>query len=152
MKYKVGDKVKIIGNSNNHGFEISQVVVIGDIHTDTNGDFYYISSQWGIKEKDITDPDSAFDRVGNKVTEETKEKVSKVVKDYQIGGNIKPNHYPNAGENDLIKFALDNNIGAIEFNVCKYVVRWKDKNGIDDLKKCREYLDRLIEWEEKQRI
>jgi hypothetical protein len=29
-------------------------------------------------------------------------------------------------------------------NILKYVWRWKDKNGIEDLKKCRWYLDRLI--------
>lgn len=63
---------------------------------------------------------------------------------------IKPEHYPNSGGNDLIQFALDNNVSAIEFNVMKYVLRWKDKNGLEDLKKCREYLDRLIKNEEEK--
>lgn len=30
-------------------------------------------------------------------------------------------------------------------NILKYVCRWKEKNGIEDLKKARWYLDRLIE-------
>lgn len=63
---------------------------------------------------------------------------------------IKPNHYPNAGKNDLIQFAIDNNIGAIEFNIIKYVIRYKDKNGIEDLHKAKEYLDRLIKQEQRQ--
>ena len=64
--------------------------------------------------------------------------------------DMKPKHYPNAGKNDLIKFALENNVGAIEFNIIKYVIRYKDKNGIEDLKKAAEYLNRLIEFEEDE--
>jgi hypothetical protein len=30
-------------------------------------------------------------------------------------------------------------------NVIKYVARWKDKNGIEDLQKAKDYLERLIE-------
>lgn len=33
-------------------------------------------------------------------------------------------------------------------NVLKYMCRWKHKNGIQDLKKARWYLDRLIEKNE----
>ena len=29
-------------------------------------------------------------------------------------------------------------------NVIKYILRWKNKNGLEDLEKCRWYLDRLI--------
>lgn len=34
-------------------------------------------------------------------------------------------------------------------NVLKYMCRWKKKNGLEDLKKARWYLDRLIENVEK---
>jgi hypothetical protein len=61
---------------------------------------------------------------------------------------IKPNHYHSNSNNDLIKFTLDNDVGAIEFNVMKYVLRWKQKNGLEDLYKAREYLSRLIDNEE----
>lgn len=33
-------------------------------------------------------------------------------------------------------------------NVIKYVARWKDKNGVEDLKKAQDYLNRLIELQE----
>ena len=36
-----------------------------------------------------------------------------------------------------------------EGNIVKYVTRWKDKNGIEDLKKAKQYLDKLIELNEK---
>lgn len=35
-------------------------------------------------------------------------------------------------------------------NVLKYMCRWKKKNGLEDLKKARWYLDRLIKAEEKK--
>ena len=38
-------------------------------------------------------------------------------------------------------------IEAIDsFNVFKYIWRWKKKNGLEDLKKCRNYLDHLINY------
>ncbi len=38
-----------------------------------------------------------------------------------------------------------NDIGYFEGNIIKYVSRWKDKGGLDDLEKGRHYLDKLIE-------
>lgn len=35
-------------------------------------------------------------------------------------------------------------------NVIKYMCRWKKKNGVEDLKKARWYLDRLIKKLEKE--
>lgn len=37
-----------------------------------------------------------------------------------------------------------NSLGYFEGNVVKYVTRWRDKGGIDDLLKARHYLDKLI--------
>lgn len=42
-------------------------------------------------------------------------------------------------------YIVGNNLGYLEGNVVKYVSRWKDKGGIDDLRKARHYLDKLIE-------
>jgi hypothetical protein len=38
-----------------------------------------------------------------------------------------------------------NNIGYLEGNVIKYVSRWKDKGGVEDLRKAQHYLAKLIE-------
>ena len=40
-----------------------------------------------------------------------------------------------------------NGLGFFEGNVVKYVTRWRDKAGVDDLRKARHYLDKLIELE-----
>ena len=44
-----------------------------------------------------------------------------------------------------------NNLGYFEGNVVKYVSRWRDKGGIDDLRKARHYIDKLIEVETARR-
>lgn len=64
--------------------------------------------------------------------------------DVQIGGD----HYKKAGIQP-IEYILANNLGFVEGNVVKYVSRWKDKGGVEDLKKARHYLDMLIEHMEK---
>ena len=38
-----------------------------------------------------------------------------------------------------------NKLGFYEGNIIKYVLRYKNKNGIEDLKKAKWYLDRMIE-------
>ena len=42
-----------------------------------------------------------------------------------------------------IEFITKNNIPFIEGNVIKYVLRWRDKNGIQDLDKAIHYLELL---------
>jgi hypothetical protein len=46
-------------------------------------------------------------------------------------------------------YIIDNNLGYLEGNIVKYVSRWKDKGGIEDLKKAQHYLQKLIEVTEK---
>jgi len=46
-------------------------------------------------------------------------------------------------------YILANDLGYLEGNIVKYVSRWKDKGGIEDLKKAQHYLQKLIEVTEK---
>lgn len=48
-----------------------------------------------------------------------------------------------------VEFIHANGIPFIEGSVIKYVSRWRNKNGVDDLKKARHFLDLLIELEAK---
>ena len=48
---------------------------------------------------------------------------------------LHPGHYPFVGSEDPIDVCLKWGIGFCEGNVIKYVVRWKKKGGIEDLKK-----------------
>jgi hypothetical protein len=42
-----------------------------------------------------------------------------------------------------------NKLGFCEGNVVKYITRYKEKNGIEDLKKAKHYIELLIEMESK---
>lgn len=60
----------------------------------------------------------------------------------QVGGN----HYKGFVIQP-VEFIYKNNIPFIEGNILKYILRYKQKNGVEDLKKARHYLDMLIELE-----
>ncbi len=61
-------------------------------------------------------------------------------KSRQVGGS----HYKEYAIQP-IDYILANNMPWCEANVVKYITRWKDKGGVEDLKKARHYLDLLIE-------
>jgi len=60
-----------------------------------------------------------------------------------MGDTIKPEHYNVTNGNDVIKFAADNDLDFLQGNVIKYVVRHKKKNGLEDINKAIEYLERI---------
>ncbi len=60
----------------------------------------------------------------------------------QIGGS----HYKSQVIQP-VEYIHANNIGYFEGNVIKYVTRWKNKNGVQDLEKAKHYLELLIELE-----
>jgi len=63
--------------------------------------------------------------------------------DTQVGGM----HYK--GYDIQVWDAIESwGLGFLDGNVIKYVARWRKKNGLEDLKKARHYLDKLIEVEE----
>ena len=62
----------------------------------------------------------------------------------QVGGD----HYA-VMKIQPIEFILANELGFCEGNVIKYLCRYKRKNGLEDLKKARQYLDFLIERESR---
>jgi hypothetical protein len=62
--------------------------------------------------------------------------------DEQVGGD----HYKQLKIQPL-EYALENDLGICEHAVIKYVSRWKDKGGLEDLRKARHYIDLLIERE-----
>lgn len=59
--------------------------------------------------------------------------------DHQVGGS----HYQKAIQ--PWDYIVANNLGYLEGNVVKYVSRWRDKGGVQDLHKAMHYLQKLIE-------
>lgn len=58
----------------------------------------------------------------------------------QVGGD----HYKKL-KIQPVEYILANNLGYIEGNIIKYITRWKDKGGVQDLEKIKHYCDLLIE-------
>jgi hypothetical protein len=64
-----------------------------------------------------------------------------------------PSHYAETGGIECIE-AIEAQLtqeeyeGYLRANCVKYLWRWRNKGGVQDLKKCRWYLDRLIEINE----
>lgn len=78
------------------------------------------------------------------MTDEQKEIVQAMVSDED---NINPNHYKNKTSLECIEamqIAFGNDI-VIAFCLCnawKYIWRWENKNGIEDLKKAEWYIEK----------
>jgi len=62
----------------------------------------------------------------------------------QVGGD----HYSKLAIQP-VEYINKNNLTYLQGNVIKYVTRYKDKNGVEDLQKAKHYIDLLIELEDK---
>jgi len=82
-------------------------------------------------------PKMAIDMVA---TEEEEEAFTALANAQQVGGS----HYKSKAIQPW-DYIASNQLGYLEGNVVKYVSRWKDKGGLEDLKKAQHYLTKLIE-------
>ena len=132
--FKVGDYVEIIGNSTigvikGNVYEVSGVGDggIGSVGITVHGNFH------------------AFDPINFKPSYPQKEAgVAAPPLAIQHGGT----HYKKL-KIQPVEYIMANSIPYMEGNVIKYCTRWKDKGGIEDLKKAKHYLEILIENEQK---
>jgi hypothetical protein len=58
-------------------------------------------------------------------------------------------HYTNSAI-EPIDYIIANKLGYLEGNIIKYVSRFRWKNGVEDLKKARQYLEWLIQETENE--
>jgi len=57
-----------------------------------------------------------------------------------------PDHYSGL-KIEPLDYIIKNKLDFLEGNIVKYVTRYRNKNGVEDLIKAKKYLDRLIERE-----
>jgi hypothetical protein len=62
----------------------------------------------------------------------------------QMERPVHPDHYKGYAF-DVIDIANEYGLDFLEGNVLKYLLRWRRKNGLEDLKKAQTYLNLLIE-------
>ena len=89
------------------------------------------------KPKPAIRPAMAVDLIA---TPEEEEAFNAIANAQQVGGT----HYKDKAIQPW-DYIASNNMGYLEGNVVKYVSRWKEKGGVQDLKKAMHYLTKLIE-------
>ena len=79
--------------------------------------------------------------------------IETVTKDFNVGRKAIDNQ---VGGNHYKKFTIQpaefchkNKIPYLEATAIKYLCRWKDKGGIQDLEKAKHFIDLLIEFEKE---
>lgn len=135
-KYKVGDKVRVKSDLKadipysrvwaNHTMleEKNEILTIEKIVG--NKEYRVEENQWLWGE-------DMFEPVEETVTLKELQEIKK--------DNIIPTYY-HKGNYDVIQFCNDNDIDFTTGNIIKYITRYKYKNGIEDLKKAKEYIRR----------
>ena len=73
---------------------------------------------------------------------EAEKESKKSALDVQVGSN----HYKNLAIQP-IEYITKNNLSFSQGNVIKYITRYKNKNGLEDLKKAKHMIDLMIQLE-----
>jgi hypothetical protein len=106
----------------------------------------------------VKEPDMNHDTLKQYIEEQQQERIDSYKQQAQLGAKVRANEQQVGGAHYAIKaiqpwdFIIANNLGYLEGNIVKYVSRWKDKGGIEDLKKAQHYLQKLIETHDKERV
>ena len=91
-------------------------------------------------EMSVGPPDPGFDREFD-----AKLAAQQNARSVQIGGD----HYKKYAIQPF-NFITANNVPWAEASAIVYLLRWRDKNGVQDLRKARHFIDMLIEQETGQ--
>lgn len=158
MKYKVGDKVRIVGNKTQHGFNVGDIVVIEDATIEglyVASCFEHLGEEWFVSESDVgffmdlklqTPMEIVDSYYESKATPEIVDNTLTIVDDPVES----PSHY-SSDKIECVDYLKDNMpfeayLGGLEWNVKKYLHRWRRKGKpVEDLLKSRWYLNRLID-------
>jgi len=65
--------------------------------------------------------------------------------DHQVGGNHYARHSIQPWD-----YIVANDLGYLEGNIVKYISRWREKGGVNDLRKVIHYAEKLIEVATKE--
>lgn len=119
-----------------------------DIDKGINIDQEYVPSPPGTLPILMT-PDKMSSLSSRKTLEEAQEIINKELEkrgekalDVQVGGG----HYKGMVIQP-VEFIMKNKLNFCQGNAIKYICRYNEKNGLEDLKKAKHYIDLLIQLE-----
>lgn len=142
-KYKIGDKVRVKSDLKSDTWYNS--VLVNCTMVESRNEILTIEKIVGNKEYRVEENqwlwgEDMFEPVEENVTLKELQEIKK--------DNIIPTYY-HKGNYDVIQFCNDNDIDFTTGNIIKYITRYKYKNGIEDLKKAKEYIRRSngVEYE-----
>lgn len=85
------------------------------------------------------------DHRGNALNIQKEAQAEQSVWDTQVGGN----HYTKM-KIQPFQYSMANGLDPMQHTIVKYVSRFRDKNGIQDLEKAKQTIDLLIAYEKEQ--
>lgn len=135
--FKVGDKVRFVDNDGRkYSLKIGEVYEIASFEYDPTLKETFVC----LKNSTLEDLASHFEKVvdSNESEELQNTKRYKTASGKQLFDVL---------EEDLLTY--EELRGFYKANIYKYTHRYKQKNGIEDLKKVKIYVDQLIKLEEK---
>lgn len=155
--FKVGDKVRVIDYSNKSYIGLQGVI------TAIRDTTYPILVCLDNQESHYFNPQQLTPDNNNNESEELENIIGKILKGSHITGSVieyeeleNTTRYKTASGKQLFDVLEDDLLtygevcGFYKANIYKYTHRYKQKNGIEDLKKVKVYVDQLIKLEEKQ--
>ena len=132
--FNIGDKVRCIDNDRTPTLTIGEVYeIIGSEYDNFMKETYVY-----LKNDTRVYAESRFEKVTKESEELQNTKRYKTTSGKQLFGVL---------EDDLLTY--EEVRGFYKANIYKYTHRYKQKNGIEDLKKVKVYVDQLIKLEEK---
>ena len=96
--------------------------------------------------EDSSIPDSRIENIANPRIEDMKKEVKEVLAKYRKPVQIAGTHYTSMTV-EPIDIAYLNDLSAMQLKVLKYVLRYKNKGGVEDLKKARDMLAKAASYE-----
>ena len=136
--FKVGDKVRCVDNDGRkYSLKIDELYEIASVEYDYTLNGTYVRLKNNSGEYSASRFEKVLDSNESEELENTKRYKTKSGK--QLFDVL---------EDDLLTY--EELRGFYKANIYKYTHRYKQKNGIEDLKKVNVYVDQLIKLEEKQ--
>lgn len=171
-KFKVGDEVEIVESNCTEGwFDLTVQRIFGvieKVNEDEDWDRYYVSINGyeGIYENDwfaFNDEHLKLVSENDKAVSNQDDILKRTLMNSGDGGVVKcevvdnvnsPNHYSSQTIECIVAMEAmlspEEFIGYLRGNIFKYQWRYKQKNGLEDLKKAQWYQNKLIEKEESK--